>query len=63
MHALLVLLAFTLAAVVTYAVVVGLLILAERRWHADEPADDVPDDLADVDDPADRPTGRPRAHC
>ena len=49
MHALLVLLAFTLAALVTYAVVLGLLTLAERRWHAD--------------DPADRPRRSPRVHC
>lgn len=49
MHALLVLLAFTLAALVTYAVVVALLTVAERRWHAD--------------DPADRPRRRPRAYC
>lgn len=55
-HALLVLLAFTLAAVVTYAVVLGVLTLAERRWHAD----DLDADLADLANRAER---RPRAHC
>lgn len=61
MHALLVLLAFTLAALVTYAVVLALLTLAERRWHADDPADSA--DPADPADPADRPRRRSRALC
>jgi hypothetical protein len=49
MHALLVLLAFAIAAIVTYAVVLVLLTVAERRWHAD--------------DPADRPRRRTRVPC
>ncbi len=49
MHALLVLLAFTIAALVTYAVVLALLTAAERWWHAD--------------DPADRPRRRTRVPC